>query len=68
MDNNNCHQPDEFQNIWRQVQPQLIKECKFELIINKDESLKKCIFNMLQIYLDGRLFTVDNLLSDKIAI
>ena len=39
------------------------------MIIHKNEELKKHIFNLLSIYLEGRLFTIETLISnDPLAV
>lgn len=64
MDSDKSHQADEFKLVWRQVNPSIIIECKFQHLINKNEQLKMYVFNLFQIYHDGKLFDIDKLIKD----
>jgi len=67
MDNNKCHQVEEVKNIWNTQKPKFIQECRFDVIINQEKSLKESVFVLLAVYLEGKLFTVDDLIKDPIA-
>ena len=66
MDNNKSHQVDEIKALWRNQKPSFVQECHFEEIILKEETLKECIYILLNTYIDGRLH-IESLIKDEVT-
>jgi len=67
MDNNKSHQVDEIKQIWSSQSPIFIKDCKFGVLLKKELSLKDNIFAILSIYLEGKLFKIDDIIDDELT-
>lgn len=59
---------DDVKQIWKTQKYTFIQECKFDVIINAEQSLKEYAFNLLMIYLDGKVFAAENILKDPLAL
>mmetsp|Transcript_4161 Transcript_4161/g.6187 ORF Transcript_4161/g.6187 Transcript_4161/m.6187 type:complete len:88 (+) Transcript_4161:1246-1509(+) len=68
MDNNKSHQPDEFRNKWRSQKPSFVVECNFDSIINQEHSLKNKTFELLSIYVEGRTYKMEDLITNEQAL
>lgn len=68
MDNNKSHQVDDVKQIWKTQKYTFIQECRLDVIINAEQSLKEYAFNLLMIYLEGKVFAAENILKDPLAL
>ena len=59
---------DDVKQIWKTQKYTFIQECRFDVIINAEQSLKEYAFNLLMIYLDGKVFAAENIIKDPLAL
>lgn len=68
MDHTLCHQVTDIEAIWRSQPASYIQQCQFENIINSETSLKDSVFVILQKYLEGRVYSVESLIKNPVAV
>ena len=63
-----CHQVKEIEDIWRAQPATFIKSCCFEELINSGTSTKDSVFTLLQKFIDGKVYSIENLMKNPFAV